>query len=518
MKATEKNKNLKRKKQIRKIKKQVKGITLIALVVTIIVLLILAGIALNLTIGENGIFSRAQNAVDRYEIAAIEEKLKMDILANYIPGEGESPDYIKGIYAIEDTYENKKWDCIIELDGELYRVNVVETESDVSVEAATKIDIVEEMAIPMYIMFYLNEYTDEIEIVSRNDESMSIIIRYKDNYYIIREEYTQDSERIYIEQYNGIIDQNPGELEGEGTENSPYLIQSIEDLVAFSEMTEDDYLRRIYASLDTDLDFNSNDSYMNPYTTVFGDINGNTIIEPLKTELTTGMGFYSIGRYGFNGVFDGNNHSISNLYIDRTENKNQRVAAPIDSVGLFFELQYDSEIRNLKVTGNINSTLKSVGGIVGKIDLHCIIDNCINEVNITARESSSVGGIVGASYSEGSNNITNCKNYGNISMIEQNEYNEDTAIGGIIGRTQLTNPNTDIVDIINNCINYGTITTISNGTDLYKGDICGKTDKTEQNINNCENKGTLEVETKSELNSFTTYIGGIAGARLYTPK
>ena len=53
MKATEKNKNLKRKKQIRKIKKQVKGITLIALVVTIIVLLILAGIALNLTIGEN---------------------------------------------------------------------------------------------------------------------------------------------------------------------------------------------------------------------------------------------------------------------------------------------------------------------------------------------------------------------------------------------------------------------------------------------------------------------------------
>lgn len=39
--------------------KNVQGITLIALVVTIIVLLILAGIALNLTIGQNGIFSRA---------------------------------------------------------------------------------------------------------------------------------------------------------------------------------------------------------------------------------------------------------------------------------------------------------------------------------------------------------------------------------------------------------------------------------------------------------------------------
>ena len=516
MDATEKNNNLIRKKQLRKIKRQVKGITLIALVVTIIILLILAGIALNLTIEENGIFTRAQNAVDRYEAAAIEEKLKMLILADYIPDEGEGSDIIKGIYSMEETEENEKWDCIIELNGELYRVNMIITESDVSVESATKIDALDDMAIPMYIMFYLNGYTDEIEIVSQNDES--IIIRYKNNNYIIIREYTQDSEKKYIKQYNGIIDMNPGELEGDGTEQSPYLIQSIEDLVAFSEMTEDEHDRRLYASLDTDLDFNSNDSYMNPYTTVFGDINGNTIIEPLKIELTTGMGFYSIGRYGFNGVFDGNNHSISNLYIDRTENKNQRVAAPIDSVGLFFKLQYDSEIRNLKVTGNINSTLKSVGGIVGKIDLHCIIDNCINEVNITARESSSVGGIVGASYSEGSNNITNCKNYGNISMIEQNEYNEDTAIGGIIGRTQLNNPNTDIVDIINNCINYGTITTISNGTDLYKGDICGKTNKTEQNINNCENKGTLEVETKSELNSFTTYIGGIAGARLYTPK
>ena len=48
------------KEKILNIKKQVKGITLIALVVTIIVLLILAGVALNLTIGQNGIISRAK--------------------------------------------------------------------------------------------------------------------------------------------------------------------------------------------------------------------------------------------------------------------------------------------------------------------------------------------------------------------------------------------------------------------------------------------------------------------------
>ena len=47
-----------------------KGITLIALVITIIVLLILAGITINLTIGEDGIIRRAQEAGRNYVNAA----------------------------------------------------------------------------------------------------------------------------------------------------------------------------------------------------------------------------------------------------------------------------------------------------------------------------------------------------------------------------------------------------------------------------------------------------------------
>ena len=39
-----------------------KGITLIALVITIIVLLILAGVTLNLTLGENGLLKRAEES------------------------------------------------------------------------------------------------------------------------------------------------------------------------------------------------------------------------------------------------------------------------------------------------------------------------------------------------------------------------------------------------------------------------------------------------------------------------
>ena len=46
----------------KKLKKENEGITLVALVVTIVVLLILAGISLNLVLGQNGIISRAQDA------------------------------------------------------------------------------------------------------------------------------------------------------------------------------------------------------------------------------------------------------------------------------------------------------------------------------------------------------------------------------------------------------------------------------------------------------------------------
>ena len=71
---------------MRKLKKQVQGITLIALVVTIIVLLILAGIALNLTIGQNGIFSRAQTAANTWRNAESNEQLAMGELEGWMDG------------------------------------------------------------------------------------------------------------------------------------------------------------------------------------------------------------------------------------------------------------------------------------------------------------------------------------------------------------------------------------------------------------------------------------------------
>ena len=59
--------------------KDTKGITLIALVITIIVLIILAGVVITLSLGNNGIFNRAKQAKEEYEIAAEKEKLGLEI-------------------------------------------------------------------------------------------------------------------------------------------------------------------------------------------------------------------------------------------------------------------------------------------------------------------------------------------------------------------------------------------------------------------------------------------------------
>ncbi len=54
--------------------RNIKGITLISLVITIIILIILAGININLVLGENGLFSRAKQAKEEYINAQIAEQ------------------------------------------------------------------------------------------------------------------------------------------------------------------------------------------------------------------------------------------------------------------------------------------------------------------------------------------------------------------------------------------------------------------------------------------------------------
>lgn len=336
--------------------------------VTIIVLLILAAVAINLTVGDNGIFTRAQNATQKWQEAEVNEQKEMNGLVDWM---------------------------------------------------------------------------DELS--------------------------------------NKVTDENPGELSGEGTEQNPYLIQSIEDLVAFSAQCFNNNFANEYISLDLTLDFNSDSSYVDPNGNQFGDINGNSITEGLKTELTTGRGFPAIRA--FSGNFNGNNYSINNLYINSDD---------YSKVGLFGEIE-DASIKKLTVSGNIESESNNIGGIIGKAR-NSRMENCINKANIIGNYI--VGGIVGEVWES---NITNCSNYGQISSMN---IRQRGAIGGIAGLG-----NTVTID---NCFNYGKIVCEANPDMLYKGDLIGEDSDVVQIKDNCKNNGTIEVVEDDSI-SATVYVGGIVG-------
>jgi competence protein ComGC len=69
---------------MKKTVKEKRGITLVALVITIIVLLILAGITINLTVGQDGILTTAQQAGKNYVASASDEQADLDDLSDYL--------------------------------------------------------------------------------------------------------------------------------------------------------------------------------------------------------------------------------------------------------------------------------------------------------------------------------------------------------------------------------------------------------------------------------------------------
>jgi len=81
-----------------------KGITLVALVVTIIVLIILAGVSINLTLGDNGLITIAKKAKENMELTQIEEQTKLNELYTQI-GENEggfADSYYDAIQKLDD--------------------------------------------------------------------------------------------------------------------------------------------------------------------------------------------------------------------------------------------------------------------------------------------------------------------------------------------------------------------------------------------------------------------------------
>lgn len=119
-----------------------------------------------------------------------------------------------------------------------------------------------------------------------------------------------------------------------------------------------------------------------------------------------------IGNYGaeFNGIFEGNLHTISGVYVEDVR----------DYAGLFGYA--GGRVQNLSVTNSYIRGNDAVGGISGQHN--GIVANCDFDGAVIG--SGIVGGLVG--YMNGSHDILDCENYGDV-------WSTNICAGGIVGHT-----------------------------------------------------------------------------------
>ena len=299
-----------------------------------------------------------------------------------------------------------------------------------------------------------------------------------------------------------VHDDNPGELEQEGSDT--FVINSIEDLVFFSyDVTNGNDYSGKTVKLGTNLDFNSDKSYVDPNRTDFSKYGYNG---PLKQSLTSGTGFSPIGSQdgtnGFYGTFDGNNNAICSLYIYIKSNDTNAKNA-----GLF--LTTYGEIKNLGLVDvDITAQLSHVGGLT--VNSYNDIYNCYvtGNINVTGYSWINVGGLCGIVSTNDnleSVNIENCYNLANINItnIEEENKESNTVSGGIVGQIEGKSVN------MNKCFNKGNIEVNGGNYAIYIGGISGSATKCDStNVKNCYNIGKIQAKNNSEEGS---YIGGILG-------
>ena len=160
-------------------------------------------------------------------------------------------------------------------------------------------------------------------------------------------------------------------LQGEGTEASPYLINDVDDLVWLQEkvdkLTQDGSTQFAgkYFKLTNDIDLSGIN--WNPIGTMNGD------------------------HGSFKGVFDGGDHTISNLYVEQAG----------DGIGLFARTTGNAVIKNLKLNNvTVKSTNNSnyVGGLVGNAYASTKIENVHVSGNVYISGRGYIGGIAGHGY------------------------------------------------------------------------------------------------------------------------
>ncbi|WP_337552511.1 GLUG motif-containing protein, partial [Anaerotignum faecicola] len=153
------------------------------------------------------------------------------------------------------------------------------------------------------------------------------------------------------------------DFEGEGTAESPYLIEDVDDLKKLAEKV------------------NGGTTYEKTYFKLTANIDlKNEEWTPIGTKVYVGEFGQSESRY-FQGTFDGNGHQITKLKITGGS-----------YAGLFGNV-WGATIQNCNVTGEING-YNYTGGIVGSANVNTKIRNCSFQGNVEGNGEDR-GGIVG---------------------------------------------------------------------------------------------------------------------------
>ena len=252
-----------------------------------------------------------------------------------------------------------------------------------------------------------------------------------------------------------------------GTEEYPYAIKNVEDLVQLStEVNGGNPHTGEYYKLENDIDFTGNDNFI-----------------PIGNRLAP-----------FKGVFDGYNKNISNLNINVDDLVDNLDASSLN-YGLFGNIT-DGLVKNISISGNIESTKAiNAGGIAGAATDTKFI-NCHNSVNLTSGAYPySVGGIVGETY----NNVEviNCSN--DAKIIGGGD------AGGLVGWSA---ENTNV--LISQSFNTGEVIDQNN---QFAGGLFGYSCDTNNKVEIVDSYNTGKVSAISEE---ANYVGGLIGSSLGT--
>lgn len=288
------------------------------------------------------------------------------------------------------------------------------------------------------------------------NESYNVNAPKIDNYapakYKIIGEITSEENTIEIT-YNP-LDVYDGEsfsenFEGEGTQESPYLIKSGADLMLLKSNCDNSI------------------TYQDTYFKLEKSINISSVpnFRIGNSDTTT-----------FNGYFDGNGNSIEGININSTSTRQ----------ALFYQVGKNATITNLIIEGAINGG-QYAGGLAGK-NLGTIT-NCTSYVNVTHSGGNGAGGITGGN----AGTIANTTNYGDVTCLTSS----NNKTGGIVGVGETGSELTA-------CINYGNVT----GYQFTAG-IVAENQANAGNILDCINYGSLNVLENSKKRSDA---GGIAGS------